>query len=126
MSFALQKYRSTRTTTVSPLQVLVQLYDGAIRFIRSAEEAIDKKDPAAKGVAISRAHAIVAELQATLDDSQAPELCAQLYSLYDFVLEQLTQANMKNDKDPLAGALNVLEELRAGWSELLAGQRGAA
>ena len=112
MSFALQKYRSTRTTTVSPLQVLVQLYDGALRFLRTAEQAIEAGKPADKGVALSKAHAIVSELQATLDDSQAPELCAQLHALYDFALDQITQANIHNDATPLPGVIKVLSELR--------------
>lgn len=125
MSFALNKYRTTRTTTVSPLQVLVQLYDGALRYLRSGADAIDAMDPGKRGVALSKAHAIVSELQATLDDSQAPELCAQLHSLYDFVLDQITTANLKQETKPIDDAMKILAELRSAWSEL-AEQRGAA
>ena len=126
MSFAMSKYRSTRITTVSPIQVLLQLYDGASRFLRTGIEAIEENNPGKRGQALSKAHAIVAELQASLDDSQAPELCAQLYSLYDFILDQITQANLKQDAAPLESSLNVLAELRSGWAELAEGQRGAA
>ena len=126
MSFALNKYRSTRTTTVSPLQVLLQLYDGAIRYLRTGADAIDANNPAARGVALSKAHAIVSELQATLDDKQAPELCAQLHSLYDFVLDQITTANLQRETKPLDDAMKILVELRSGWSELAMLQKGAA
>ena len=126
MSFALNKYRSTRTTTVSPLQVLLQLYDGALRYLRAGADAIDARDPAARGVALSKAHAIVSELQATLDDSQAPELCAQLHSLYDFILGQITTANAKRQTKPIDDAMKVLVELRSAWNELATQQKGAA
>lgn len=126
MSFALNKYRSTRTTTVSPLQVLLQLYDGALKYLQAGADAMDAGNPAARGVALSKAHAIVSELQATLDDSQAPELCAQLHSLYDFVLEQITAANLRRETKPIDDAVKVLVELRSAWSELAAQKRGAA
>lgn len=126
MSFALNKYRSTRTTTVSPLQVLLQLYDGALRYLRAGAEAIEASDPAARGVALSKAHAIVSELQATLDDSQAPDLCAQLDSLYDFILQQITTANAKRQTKPIDDAMKILIELRAAWTELANQQKGAA
>lgn len=126
MSFALNKYRSTRTITVSPLQVLLQLYDGALKYLRTGADAIDAKDPATRGVALSKAHAIVSELQATLDDSQAPELCEQLSSLYDFVLQQITTANLKSETKPIEDAIKILVELRSAWRELAMQKRGAA
>ncbi len=123
MSFAAAQYRSTRTETASPLQVLVQLYDGALKYLRRGRVAIESGDVGAKGEALSKAHAIVSELQATLDESHAPELCAQLYALYDFVLRSITQANIERSSDPLNAAENVLVELRSAWAQI-AGQRG--
>lgn len=120
MSFALQKYMAARTTTASPLTILIQLYDGAIRFLRTAQQAIADNDIPARGVALSKAHAIVAELQASLDPKQAPELCQQLGSLYDFVCVEISDANRFNDASKLDGPIKVLGELREGWAELSA------
>lgn len=124
MSFAVAKYRSARTTTASPLQVLIQLYDGAIRFLRQGQEAMKSKDYATKGKMISKAHAIVSELQATLRPEHSPELCDQLFGLYDFALHRITQANIHNDPDELESVIKVLTELRAGWAELNEQQGG--
>ncbi|MDH5490389.1 MAG: flagellar export chaperone FliS [Myxococcales bacterium] len=118
MSFALARYRSTRTVTASPLQIVVQLYDGAIRYLRSSQEAMTQRDYPAKGHAVRKAHAIVSELQATLDPAKAPELCAQLYGLYDFVLTQLAKANVENAPEHLDSAIRVLSELRDGWAQI--------
>lgn len=118
MSFAVAQYRSNQVQTASPARVIVQFYDGALRFLKLATQAIDARDYAAKGVHLSRAHAIVSELRANLDATRAPELCAELDRLYVYVLECITEANFKADAKPLAPAFKVLEELRAAWSQV--------
>jgi len=122
MSFAVSQYRSARTQTASPVRVLVQLYDGAIRFLEEAREAIPKGEIAKKGVAISRAHAIISELIATLDNDKSPELCEQLSGLYDFALHEITHANMENDATRLNGPISVLSELREAWAQIAEGK----
>jgi flagellar protein FliS len=122
MSFAVARYQSSRVETASPIQIVVALYDGAIRFLRVAEEAMGRKDHAAKGHALQRAHAVVTELTATLDHAAAPELCAQLEQLYLFVLERIGTSNLRADPSLAAEARRVLEQLRGAWAEL-AGQR---
>lgn len=118
MSFAVAQYQTARVETASPVRIVVQLYDGALRFIRRAQGAMEQKDVRAKGEALRRAHAIVSELQSTLDTSQAPELCAELDRLYEFVLHGLTQASFGSDPAELEPALDVLSQLREAWHEL--------
>jgi flagellar secretion chaperone FliS len=78
ISSAAARYRGVQVKTCSPLQLLVMLFDGAIRFIGEAESAMAAKDRARAGERIGKAHAIIAELAATLDRDQAPELCDNL------------------------------------------------
>lgn len=118
MSFAVSQYRVARLETASPLQVVVQLYDGAVRFMRQGAAFIEAKDPAGKGVALRKAHAIVSELQLCLDPTKAPELGEQLDRLYEFVLYRITDANAKNDASGLEAAINVMLELRGAWAEV--------
>ena len=108
MSFGINQYRTARVQTASPVGVLVQLYDGAIRFLREAAQHMESGDIAQKGVKLSKAHRIVSELQATLDREKAPELCDQLDSLYDFVLHQIVEANLKNKMELVEPAVNVM------------------
>lgn len=115
MSFAVAQYRSARVETASPIQIVVQLYDGAIRFLRAAELAESQAD---RAKALHRAHAIVSELKTTLDASQAPELCAELVQLYDFVLDCIRTGVIQRDTERLAGAIRVMIELRSAWAEL--------
>jgi flagellar protein FliS len=118
MSFAVAQYRSNQVQTASPARVIVQFYDGALKFIRLASQAIEARDLAAKGTHLSRAHAIVSELRANLDPTRAPELCAELDRLYVFVLDAITEANIKADSKPLPPAIKVLEQLRGAWAQV--------
>ena len=116
MSFAVAQYRSNQVQTASPARVVVQFYDGAIKFIKLAAAALEARDFAAKGKYLSRAHAIVAELRCNLDPERAPELCAELERLYVYVLDCITEANMKADAKALVPAIKVLELLRSAWA----------
>ena len=120
MSFAVAQYSSARIATASPLSILIRLYDGAIAFLIEAQDALEHNDIPKKAKALNRAHAIVSELMTTLDVRQAPELCAQLSSLYDFVLHQISKANLEKDADALGPAVRVLRELRSAWAALSA------
>jgi flagellar protein FliS len=121
MSFALQRYRTSRTETASPVQVLVQLYEAAIRYLAEVRGAIDARDPKRKGVAVAKAHAIVVELQATLDHDKAPELCERLHALYDFCLARIATANAHWDADAADEAARVLDTLRGAWAQIAGG-----
>jgi flagellar secretion chaperone FliS len=118
MSFGLSQYHSQQVQSASPARVIVQFYDGALRFIRQAEQSLSVRDFAGKGTQLTRAHAVVSELRNNLDHTRAPELCAELDRLYVFVLDCITEANTKADPKPLTGACKVLEQLRSAWVQL--------
>lgn len=118
MSFALAQYRSARTQTASPVQIVVDLYEGALKFLNQAVTHDAAGRVGDRGVALSRAHAIVSELSATLDHEAAPELCAELERLYEFVMHRVTEANLHADTSLLHAAIETLTTLRAAWAEL--------
>ncbi len=118
MSFAVARYRATKTVTASPARVLVQLYDGALKYLQGGLQGIADRDPKAKGVALGKAHRIVSELQASLDERHAPELCEQLYGLYDFCLLRITEANARWDAQAAQEAAKVLQTLRDAWAQV--------
>jgi flagellar protein FliS len=118
MSFAVAQYRSARVETASPVQVVVDLYRGAIRFMKQAVAYDEEGKPGERGLVLGRAHAVVSELQATLDRDHAPELCDELDRLYDFVLYRITEANVQADCTMLAPAIEVMETLESAWTQL--------
>lgn len=117
MKNAYQKYKQTSVQSASREKLLLMLYEGAIRFIKQAIAAIDRKDIAERGVNIGRAFDIVNELNNTLNHDAGGEIAMNLEQLYMFVTEQLTRANASGQKKPLEDALKIMETLYSGWVE---------
>jgi flagellar protein FliS len=79
---------------------------------------MEKHDTAGKGVYIGKVTAIVGELTSSLNMEEGGEIARNLRRLYDFVLDRLLSANLKNDMKALDEAEKVLETLRQGWKEM--------
>lgn len=116
VSAAAAKYRGVQVATCSPIQLLVMLYDGVLRFIGEADDAMGKKDRARAGERIGKALAILEELSATLDVEQAPELCSTLLGLYTFSRAHLLEANLHQDNARLADVVAVMTPLREAFA----------
>ena len=118
-------YRNTELQSRTPLELVAMLYDGAIRFTTQAREAVQRRDIPARREAVSRAIAIISELQSTLDVERGGEVAASLDRLYAFVIERLLAASFKQDPAPLDEVLAVLNTLREGWSAIAAPRAAA-
>lgn len=111
------KYKQTSVLSASREQILLMLYEGAIKFTKLAIQAIEQNKVADKGQNIIRAFDIIVELNATLDHKVGGELAQQLEQLYMFMMDQYTKANLKNDIDALKANLKILENLYDGWKQ---------
>jgi len=117
MKSAYQKYKQTSIQSASKEKLLLMLYEGAIKFVKLAIQSLEQKKVAEKGVNIGRAYDIVMELNNTLDHNVGGEISQNLERLYNYITDQLTQANIKNDVQSLQNALKVLETLYEGWQK---------
>lgn len=118
MSFAAAQYQAATVETASPVQIVVRLYDAAVRNLVQAATALESKDAKTRADRLRKAHAIVSELQASLIHSHAPDLCVDLDRLYEYVLFAITEANTKGQREHLDASVRVLRELRSAWAEL--------
>ena len=116
MSYGLGAYKKTSVQTASKEQILLMLYQAAIKNCKKAIEAIECKNVAKKGEFIGKLQDIVIELNNSLDFEVGGDIARELSSLYDYLLYSSTQANIKIEKEPLEGCLNVLNTLYDGWS----------
>ncbi len=114
-----QRYRAVKIQTASPAQIMLMLYDGAIRSAKIAKNKIDEGDMSSKGTYVGKVQAIISELMSSLDFSIAPELCTQLEQLYIYMMEQLTEANVSCKHEPLDLVIKLLTTLREGWGQAL-------
>lgn len=119
MSYGLGAYKKTSIHTASKEQILLMLYQAAIKNCKKAIEAIDGNRISEKGEFIGKLQDIVIELNHSLDFEVGGDIAKELASLYDYVLFASTQANIKIDKEPLEGCLNVLTTLYEGWTEAI-------
>jgi flagellar protein FliS len=119
----LQQYRQVGVETARPEQVLLMLYDGAIRYCERARLAYEGGDAAAAPV--GRAQAILFELLSTLDHSAAPELCANLERLYAYMIRRLGEAQIHKSAAAAGEVKSLLATLREGWAAAAQQARGA-
>ena len=113
-----EAYRRTEAQSRSPVELVLMLYDGAIRFVGEARSAVDRRDIAARGEAISRALAVVSELQNTLDVSTGGDIARQLDRLYSYINTRLLDVSLKRDAAALDEVQKLLTTLRDGWSQV--------
>lgn len=112
---AYEQYKKTSVETISPGKLLLMLYDGAIRNIKSARSAIREKDYNQAHTQIIKAQDILAELMATLNMDY--DIAGHLFSLYDFLYNQLVEANISKNDALLEEVQEFLSELRDTWEE---------
>ena len=119
-----KSYKAQSVQTASPGKLVLMLFDGYLRFTAAAKKSFEIEDFTKKNEGINnnliRAQNIVTELQSSLDMSVPGDLPGTLYRLYDYVMHQLQQANLKKEPDTIDEAEKVISELRDAWSEMLA------
>lgn len=109
-------YQIGQIGSAGPLRIIVLLYEGALRFSHQALQRFD--DPAARGLALGRAHRIVSELMAALDHEKGHDIAANLDSLYRYMLDALTRVNVSNDSKALESVIRLIETLLPAWREI--------
>jgi flagellar protein FliS len=115
-----EQYRQTSIQTAPPEQLIVMLYDGAIRSLEQAKLAMQfGKDPSE---AIAKAQDIFAELAASLNHS-AGEIAGNLAQLYNFWISRLFQAQIHREATMVEEVNVMARDLRDAWATIAAQQR---
>jgi flagellar protein FliS len=113
----------TGAMSASPHQLITMLFDGARTAIGMARHHMAAGEIVPKGNAISKAINIVDNgLKASLDAKAAGEAGAQLVdnlsALYDYIIQRLLHANLRNDTGALDEADRLLENIASAWREI--------
>jgi flagellar secretion chaperone FliS len=114
-------YRRIEAESRSPLELVVMLYDGALRFVSEAKQAHQRGDILARGHAISRCLAIIAELQSTLNIEQGGAIAEELDRLYTYINTRLVDVSAKKDIAALDEIHGLLSTIRDGWAGIANG-----
>ena len=95
----------------------LMLFDGAITFTGVALQAIVRSDYELKGNMISKSIAVINGLKDCLDMSHG-ELPSNLHDLYEYMVENLFQANLTSDVETINEIQLLLKTVRESWAQI--------
>jgi flagellar protein FliS len=113
---SLASYKRVAHSESDPLQQVVMLYDGAIKFLKLAATDIESGDIAQKATHVNRALDILNYLQSILDFEKGGEVATTLDRLYSLVSLQVIQASAKLDAQSMQQAADLLAPVRESWT----------
>lgn len=116
------KAYSRATHTVSKTRQVVMLYDGAIRFLQQAMEAIERKDYEARYHKLMRVSDIMVGLQASLDFNAGDAVAGMLYDFYASVDRRLFALHRSNDIAECQALIAAIKEMREAWHTIDCGK----
>ncbi|MGM0508199.1 MAG: flagellar export chaperone FliS [Fusobacteriota bacterium] len=111
------KYKNTQIQTATPGQLILMLYEGAIKFCKFAKIGIEEKDISKANKFLIKVQDIISELRISLDMEKGGEISQNLNSLYDYMQNQLLEANLKKDIEKVNEVQSLLEELKDAWEQ---------
>jgi flagellar protein FliS len=112
-------YLKNAVLTASPEQLQLMLYDGAIRFANQGKEALIARDFEQSFEKLSRAQAILTEMESGLRFEVNPELCERMAAIYNFIYRRLVEANVHQDPGAIEDAVKILRLERETWVLLM-------
>ncbi|WP_428562647.1 MAG: flagellar export chaperone FliS [Solidesulfovibrio sp. DCME] len=117
MQSAARSYFQTQVATTTQGDLLIMLFDAALKFLQQAKEKIAERNYAQKGILISKALDILSELQGTLNAQKGGQLAERLQKLYFFCSTRLLAANLKMDATKIDEVVHILTGLRDAFNE---------
>ncbi|MDM7944182.1 MAG: flagellar export chaperone FliS [Hydrogenophaga sp.] len=113
----------TGVSAADPHQLVSMLFDGLIQSLNAARGAMERGEIEAKGQAIGKAVRILEEgLKAGLNMPQGGGLASNLRGLYDYAIQRLSLANLRNDRALITEVIQLIEPVADSWKQI----RGAA
>lgn len=112
-----QQYQQNLIYTATPEQILLMLYDGAIRFTRQAMMAEENGKQVQKLERIGKVMAIVVEFSNTLNHDVGGQIAADLDGLYQFMIRELNAARKDETGEKLKNVERLLVDLRETWGQ---------
>jgi flagellar protein FliS len=110
-----RSYTENQTATLPPERVLLLLYEGAIGVLGRAREELGAGRLGPGKTALSKALAIIAELQNSLDPSAGWDGAEGLFHLYGHMILELTEANVGGDLSRIDRVRGLLSGLYEAW-----------
>ena len=102
----------------SAVDLVVALYDGIIRFLYSAVEAVDRGDQDRRRIAVKRALDILIHLQARLRMDIGGRPAQALSEFYASIFAQIMQASQSASRQKFNHAIECVRDVRDAWKQV--------
>ncbi len=110
------KAYSKATHTVSKTRQVVMLYDGVIRFLQQAHDAMQQKEVEKRYHLLVKASNIILGLQSCLDFTQDKAIAQTLYDFYSSIDARILKLHRSNDASSCVQIISELKEMRNIWA----------
>ena len=117
-------YQRNAILTATPEKLVKLLYEGAIKNLERSRTGLeDSKTRHSQdvGLHLGKAMGILGELRASLDPKAGGNIAVDLDRLYEYGLDQLSQANLKRSPEGVNNTLKVMRTLKEGWDAVIPG-----
>jgi flagellar protein FliS len=115
---ATRSYRQMNVLSADPLKLVRMCYEGAIDSLKLSRDAYIARDYEAKGKALAKTLDIIHELNTSLDVNKGGEVAKRLRTLYLYMTQALTEADLKRNLKVFDDVIQMLEELESAWKEI--------
>jgi len=126
----MNSYQARALEGASPVELTIALYDGIVRFMNEAIEAVEQNDADRRRTAVKRAMDIVMHLQVTLDRKRGGTPAKALTEFYTAIFALMLQGSQANSRQKFEQVIANVRNVRDAWKQALAGvnanQAGAA
>jgi flagellar protein FliS len=108
----------TQTMYASPHQLMLMLFDGAIEAMSFTIGAIQNNNLELRSKQSTRSITIINGMRECLDMETGSELADNLYSLYQYMAQELFRASFKNDIETIRNIQTMLKDIRGSWEKI--------
>jgi len=113
-------YRVRALEGATAVEFTIALYDGIIRFMHNAIEAVERKDVGGRRAAVKRAMDIVIHLQATLKTDVGGKPAESLADFYVAIFALMLQGSQASSKKKFEQVIANVRNVRDAWKQVLA------
>lgn len=112
-------YFATQVETTSQGELVVMLFEAAIKFLKQAKVEIEARNFAKKGILITKAMNIVHELSESLNTEKGGDLANNLSGIYHFCTMRLVKANLEMSTTMVDEVVAILDGLKGAFAQIV-------
>ena len=130
---AASQYRAVRShglvSSASPARLVQIMFEHILSHLATAQGCIERikdnlplGDVVTKGKSLGKAIRLINQLNATLDMERGRQIAGNLRSLYLYMLDRLTVANVTNDARIVGEVSNLVHKIKSSWDQIVANE----